>query len=290
MTPSWVDPAEYPFVPRALALPEGRLSYVDEGHGPVVLMVHGIPTWSFLYRHVIRGLAPRYRCVAPDHLGFGLSDKPPGAAYRPADHAARLAELIRRLDLRDLTLVVHDFGGPIGLACALEHPENVTRLVLFNTWMWSFAGDREKMLVGRAIASPVGAFLYKRLNISPRLIFKHAFADPARLAPAIHRHYLAPLGRPADREASWIMGRELVGSNDWYERLWRRRDRIRDVPALVLWGMGDKAFRHKELARWKGLFTRARVVELSEAGHAPQEEAPARVVREMETFLAGTGA
>ncbi len=101
-------------------------------------MVHGTPTWSFMYRHLIRDLSPRYRCIAPDHLGFGLSDRPAGWSYRPEDQARNLARLIETLGLKDLTLVVHDFGGPIGLAYALDHPENVRRLVLFNTWMWSF--------------------------------------------------------------------------------------------------------------------------------------------------------
>jgi len=103
-------------------------------------MVHGTPTWSFLYRHLIRDLSPRYRCVAPDHLGFGLSDRPPGWSYRPETRRA-ISRGSSRRSAQDLTLVVHDYGGPIGLAYALDHPENVRRLVLFNTWMWSFAGD-----------------------------------------------------------------------------------------------------------------------------------------------------
>ncbi|NBC18401.1 MAG: alpha/beta fold hydrolase, partial [Bacteroidetes bacterium] len=90
------------------------MHYVDEGDGPPVLMLHGNPTWSFLYRHLVRGLSDRYRCVAPDYLGFGLSDKPPGWTYRPVDHARHIAHLIDTLALRDLTLVVQDWGGPIG--------------------------------------------------------------------------------------------------------------------------------------------------------------------------------
>jgi haloalkane dehalogenase len=197
--PAWLDARQYPFVSRFLELPAGRLHYVDEGEGPPLVMVHGIPTWSFLYRHLIRALAPRYRCIAPDHLGFGLSDKPADWSYRPRDHAANLAALIERLSLRDVTLVVHDFGGPIGLAYAVERPENVARLVLFNTWMWSFRGDREKGWIGGLIASPLGRFLYTRLNVSPRVIFKHAFADRSKLGGGVHWHYLAPLGTPAER-------------------------------------------------------------------------------------------
>jgi haloalkane dehalogenase len=283
--PAWLDRQAYPFAPHWLDRPEGRLHYVDEGQGSPVVMVHGIPTWSFLYRHLIRGLAPRYRCIAPDNLGFGLSDKPPGAGYRPVDHAARLAALIARLGLRDLTLVVHDFGGPIGLAYAVAHPENVRRLVLFNTWMWSFRDDREKARIGRLIASPLGRFLYLRLNLSARVIFRHGFADRSRF-DAVRAQYLGPMATTADRYPNWLMGRELLGSSDWYEGLWARRDRIRDLPALILWGMRDVAFREKELARWTELFTPARVVRLPDAGHAPQEESPPTALRELEAFLA----
>jgi pimeloyl-ACP methyl ester carboxylesterase len=283
--PAWLDRQAYPFTSRWLDGPEGRLHYIDEGQGSPLVMVHGIPTWSFLYRHLIRGLAPRYRCVAADNLGFGLSDKPPGGSYRPADHAANLAALIEHLGLRDLTLVVHDFGGPIGLAYALDHPQNVRRLVLFNTWMWSLRDDREKAWIGRLIASPLGRFLYTRLNVSARVIFRHGFADRAKL-DRVHRQYLGPMATPADRYPTWVMGRELLGSSDWYESLWARRDRIRDLPALLVWGMRDVAFREKELTRWTALFTRARVVRLAEVGHAPQEEAPDIVVGEIERFLA----
>ncbi len=90
---------------------------------PTILMVHGTPTWSFLYRHLVKGLGDRYRCVVPDHLGFGLSGRPAGWSYRPQDQARILAQVIDTLELKDLTLVVHDFGGPIRLAYAVAHPE-----------------------------------------------------------------------------------------------------------------------------------------------------------------------
>lgn len=133
MIPDWVDRAEYPFEPEAIILGPGTMRYLDEGDGESVVMVHGTPTWSFLYRHLVKGLRDRYRCVVPDHLGFGLSDKPARWSYAPADQARNLTTLIETLGLKDITLVVHDFGGPIGLSYALEHPENVRRLVLFNT-------------------------------------------------------------------------------------------------------------------------------------------------------------
>src|SRR5512133_3021901 len=110
-----LDRSEYPFASHYLQLPMGRMHYIDEGHGSPIVMVHGTPTWSFLYRHLVKRLAADYRCLAPDNLGFGLSNKPAGWSYTPQAHADNLRAFIESLGLRDVTLVVHDFGGPIGL-------------------------------------------------------------------------------------------------------------------------------------------------------------------------------
>ncbi|HMI89776.1 MAG TPA: alpha/beta fold hydrolase, partial [Polyangiales bacterium] len=107
--PAWVDRQLYPFVPKRFATREGVLRYVDEGRGSPIVLVHGTPSWSFEWRAVIAALRSSHRVIAPDHLGFGLSDKPRQGAYRPADHARRLLALFDALDLRDVTLVVHDF-------------------------------------------------------------------------------------------------------------------------------------------------------------------------------------
>ncbi|MGH7343616.1 MAG: alpha/beta fold hydrolase [Candidatus Rokuibacteriota bacterium] len=267
MIPPWVDRREYPFEPRGLDVAGARLSYVDEGRGSPIVMVHGTPTWSFLYRHLIRELSPRYRCVAPDHLGFGLSDRPAGWSYRPEDQAGNLARLIETLGLKDITLVVHDYGGPIGLAYALDHPENVRRLVLFNTWMWSFAGDRRVAWAARALGGRLGRYLYEQRGFAVRVMLRRAVADRRRYSPEVERHYLLPL----DGHATWIYARELLGSSAWYDRLWARRDRIARMPTILIWGMKDPAFA-RYLQRWQGVFEQAEVVQLADCGHAPPEE------------------
>jgi haloalkane dehalogenase len=267
LIPAWVDRREYPFEPRALDVEGGRLSYVDEGEGAPIVMVHGTPTWSFLYRHLIRDLSPRYRCVVPDHLGFGLSDRPPGWSYRPEDQARNLARLIETLGLKDLTLVVHDYGGPIGLAYALDHPENVRRLVLFNTWMWSFAGDRSVEWVAWILGGRLGRYLYERRGFSVRVMLRYAVADRRRYTRAVERQYLAAL----DGHATWVYAREILGSSAWYDGLWRRRDRIARTPAILIWGMRDPAFA-RYLPRWREVFEQTEVVQLADCGHAPPEE------------------
>ena len=127
MDKSWIDPLQYPFQPHYIAVGAGQMHYVDEGRGKPIVMVHGTPTWSFMYRHLIKGLSDDFRVIAPDHIGFGLSDKPENWSYKPIDHAKNLAYLIESLGLEDITLVVHDFGGPIGLAYAVENPQNVSQ-------------------------------------------------------------------------------------------------------------------------------------------------------------------
>ena len=116
---TWLNEQEYPFKPHYFDVGPGRIHYVDEGSGETVVMVHGSPVWSFIYRHLIKGLQANYRCIALDHLGFGLSDKPQKWIYTPEAHSDNLTKLIEHLQLKDITLVVHDFGGPIGLHYAI---------------------------------------------------------------------------------------------------------------------------------------------------------------------------
>jgi len=287
--PDWLDRVASPFTSRWLDLPSGRLHYIDEGQGRPVVMVHGTPDWSFLWRHLVKALAPRYRCLALDNLGFGLSDRPPGSWYLPEHQAANLKMLIERLGLRDLTLVLHDFGGPFGLHYALDKPDNVHSLVLMNTWMWSLADDRRVARVARLAGSRLGRYLYLEWNLSARLIMKRAFGDPARLPPSVHAQYLAPFPDPASRAATWAYARALWGSREWFDRLWKRRERLRDLPVLILWGMKDPAVREPELVRLQSAFTRPEVVRLPDVGHFPPEEAPDRLAMLIGGFLERDG-
>jgi pimeloyl-ACP methyl ester carboxylesterase len=283
--PDWLDRVAYPFTSRWLDLPSGRLHYIDEGQGRPVVMVHGTPDWSFLWRHLVKALAPRYRCLALDNLGFGLSDRPPGSWYLPEHQAANLKMLIERLGLRDLTLVLHDFGGPFGLHYALDKPDNVHSLVLMNTWMWSLADDRRVARVARLAGSRLGRYLYLEWNLSARLIMKRAFGDPARLPPSVHAQYLAPFPDPASRAATWAYARALWGSREWFDRLWKRRERLRDLPVLILWGMKDPALGEPALVRLQSAFARPEVVRLPDVGHFPPEEAPDRLAMLIGGFL-----
>lgn len=283
---SWVDAGLYPFRSHRLKADGGNMHYVDEGAGPVVLMVHGTPTWSFLYRKLIRRLSTTHRVIAPDQIGFGLSDKPRDWSYRPEDHARNLARLIDELGLRDITLVVHDFGGPIGLSYALDHPQNVRALVLFNTWMWSLEGTRAET-ASRFMGGGVGRFLYRRLNFSPRVLIRAAFGDRRKLTKEMHRHYIDAFPSPEQRLGPWVLARELIGSSAWYDSLWNRREALAGKRALLLWGMKDPTFGPPALERWRHALPGAQWVEFPEAGHFVQEEAPEEAGTRIADFLAG---
>lgn len=282
----WVDRDAYPFASHGVRLPTGRtLHYVDEGTGPPIVFVHGTPSWSFEWRHVIKALAPRARCIAPDLLGFGLSERPRDFAYTPEAHAREIAAFVDALELRDFTLVVHDFGGPIALPLALERPSRVRRLVVMNSWMWSIADDPAMSRAARLLGGRFGRFLYERVNLSPRVIMPGAFADRTRLTPAVHQQYLAPFpDRWSRGTVLWTLARALLASSAHYEGLWERRDRLRDVPALLVWGTRDPAFTTRALDRWRTVLPRAPVVELP-VGHWPQEEAPDEVAEALREFV-----
>ena len=282
---SWLDREAYPFEPKDFESGEGRMRYLDEGQGPPVLLVHGSSSWSFVYRDLIKTLSSTHRCIAPDHLGFGLSDKPPDAAYRPIDHGRRLRALIEHLELDDFTLVVHDFGGPIGLSYAVERPETVRSLVLFNTWMWSLRGEWIAEAAGFFAAGRFGTFLFENLNYELRVLFRLVWGRPLQLSRALHRQYLGPYPRPVDRRSILWLARELRDSAPWYDELWQRRGQIRDVPTLLLWGLRDPILRRRHLERWQGLFSNARAVPIPKAGHFVQEEGRDVVLDEVKSFL-----
>ena len=280
--PAWLEPPLYPFTSHHLDLPGGRMHYLDEGEGTPVVMVHGTPSWSFLYRHLVKDLSGDYRCVVPDHLGFGLSEKPDGFAYTPMAHAENLETLISTLNLKDIVLVVHDFGGPIGLSYALDHPENVRALVIMNTWLWRNEGLEQ---AGKLLGNPFGRFLYKRFNFSVNVLLRQrGFSDRAVLTDKLFRHYREPFPTPKSREPLFALVDTLETSNLWFDTLWGRRDALTDKPALLLWGTKDKLIPLTFLAHWQRTLNTAETVEL-DAGHFLQEEAAEQITRSVRTFL-----
>jgi len=271
-----------------IALKEGEMHYEDQGSGPTILFAHGTPTNSYEFRHLIAALSKRFRCIAPDHLGFGQSSRPQSFAYTPEAHAAVLKEFVEKLDLRDITLVVHDFGGPIGLPLGVMSEEElrVKKVVLMNTWAWPLDDDPKMARGAKLIGGAMGRFLYRYANASLKLIMPSAYGDKKKLTKDIHRRYLDVF---RDRDARVLvlhaLAKSLLGSRAHYQSLLDRIDRLAKLPVLIVWGMKDSAFQPYQLERWQRLLPSAQVVKIEGAGHWPHEEEPARVVTAIEHFL-----
>jgi haloalkane dehalogenase len=271
-----------------MSLPFGDIHYVDEGRGDPVLFAHGTPTWSFEWRHLVRELSATHRCIALDHLGFGLSDRPRDASYSPEAHAERFGDFVDAVGVDSFTLVVHDYGGPIALPVALDERRRVRRLVIVNTWMWRLDDDADMRRAARIAGGRLGRFLYRWANLSLRVITPSAYADRRKLTPAIHAQYLAPFRDRWSRGAVlWPLAHAILGSTAYYDSLYQGRDRLRDVPALIVWGTRDRAFKPHHLARWRAVLPNARVRELP-VGHWPHEEDPAAVTAAVSGFLSAT--
>ncbi len=283
-TPQWLDTDQYPFKSRFLPLKNGTMHYLDEGVGDVILFIHGTPTWSFLYREFIKHFSKDYRCIAIDHLGFGLSDKPSAFDGTPESHSRNLIEFIERLSLRNITLVVHDFGGPIGLAAANCTPEKFDRIVLFNTWLWETKSDPSVQKINKIVNSWIGKVLYKNFNFSPKVLFKQGFYNKQILRSEIHAHYLHPFSKKNDRMSLLKLAKSLLGSSAWYERQSKKITSLKGKPWLILWGTKDTFLTLQSLSKWNRLIPDAHV-RLIPSGHFVQEESPKLSIYELENFL-----
>lgn len=269
-----------------VALRGGRMHYLESGAGATILFVHGTPTNSYEYRHLIAALSKTHRCIAPDHFGFGRSDRPQAFAYTPEAHADVLREFVEVLGLDRFTLVVHDFGGPIGLPLALANDSRVERVVIINSWAWPIDDDPKMARAARFIGGAVGRVLYRYANASLRLIMPSAYADKRKLTKAIHRQYLEVF---RDRDARVLvlhaLAKSLLGSRAHYQSLLDRIAALRRVPVLIAWGMKDSAFQPYQLERWRSLLPDAAVVKIENAGHWPHEEEPQQVIEAIQRFV-----
>ena len=279
----------FPFKPRYLRAEDVNLHYVDEGprDAQPLLFIHGNPTWSYLWRRQIADLSEQgHRCVAFDHMGFGRSDKPPHmAVYSLKAHVDNALALIDRLELRDVVLVAHDWGGPIGLGALLERRERLRAAVLMNTWAWELPSFlppflREFRTEGLGEILALGGNLFvesipggmARRDIDPVMMeaYRAPFPDYWSRAGMLAFQREIPLTE-RDRSA------RLMGSI--HERLPGL-----DVPVLLVWGLRDPVFQPVFLDQWRELFPAARTVELEDAGHFLVEDRPEAVTEAIASF------
>ena len=273
-----------PFSPHYIKLEQGTIHYIDEGTGEVLLFVHGTPTWSYLYRNLITHFKNHYRCIATDNLGFGLSTSSPGFPGTPEAHSEVLSNFIQTLDLNHITLIVHDFGGPIGLAAGIENNPRIKRVVAFNTWLWETKTNPEAQKANKILQTWIGKFLYINMNFSVNVLLKKAFYNKKKLTASLFKAYKFPFLTRKSRHSALQLGKSLMGSSDWYDEQYQQIGKLKHLPWLFIWGEKDPYLGNRELIKWKEVLPEA-TYKLVDAGHFVQEEQPEKAIQHLETFL-----
>lgn len=284
----------FPFAPHYAALNGVRIHFVDEGRGEPVVLLHGDPTWGYLYRRFIPALSRRRRCIVPDHMGMGKSDTPTSPVpYRLCHHIANLEALMLELALTDITLVLHDWGGPVGLGVATRHPERIKRLVLMNTWAsapWPGAPFPRLLEIIRSERGE--RFVLERNGyLEPALL--GTTYHPERLTKNVMAAYRAPFPTPESRLALLCWSRDIpvVETDPSYAEMKGIEDglaRFGRHPVLLIWGMRDPVLPESVFHWWQRLYPQAVSYEIGDASHFLHEDAPEEVVGRIETFLDAT--
>jgi len=278
--------SEYPFTPKTLTLKSGhKLSYIDEGTGPVVIMAHGNPTWSFYYRNVIKKLKNNFRVIVPDHIGCGLSDKPQDYDYTLKNHIDNLEELTQSLNIKDFNIIVHDWGGAIGMGLATRYPENLKKAVILNTA--AFTSDLIPKTINICKNPIFGEWLVRKFN---------AFAWPATfmatnvgLSKEAKQGYLLPYNNYKNRIATarFVKDIPMTSTHPTWNTLKDIENKLQslDCPKLILWGEKDFCFNMNFYNRWVEIFPKASKKVFKNAGHYVLEDARDEINEDILNFL-----
>ncbi|KQX46826.1 alpha/beta fold hydrolase [Paenibacillus sp. Root444D2] len=284
-----VDASEYPFKDHWMPYRDGMIHYVDEGQGPVILLLHGNPTWSYLYRNVIKELSGECRLIALDYPGLGMSRAPSDYGYTPKEHSEAVTEFIRRLNLKDFVLVVQDWGGPIGFNYAVRHRENLRGIVVMNTWAWPATLPAMKLFSFAMGGWPFGYWLQTRRNFFAKKIVPHGIYHSEKITDILRKAYTDPFPTPKSRKPTWVFPRQIRKARPWLAEIEAKLPVLSNLPAQILWGMKDSAgFPPEEMAKWQGYLKLNETESLDDASHYVQEDRPDRVVASIRRVLERT--
>ena len=267
---------------RFMDLDGARVHYVDEGAGSILLLLHGNPSWSFLYRKIIASLKSDFRCVALDYPGYGMSKAPPGYGFTPREHSAILEQFVDRLRLKDVTMMVQDWGGPIGLGFAGRRPELVRRLVIGNTFAWPLEDVFRIRAFSWIMGGPIGRALTSAFNFVPRFFFARGLAQ--RVAPEVRAMYLAPWQDRGRRTAATVAPRQLIKASTYLREVEANLNKLADRPTLIVWGKADFAFGECERSRFEQIFPQHQTVLFDNASHFLQEDEGERIAEAIRNF------
>jgi haloalkane dehalogenase len=287
--PFEVSAQEYPFADHWLGFRDGHVHYVDEGDGPTVLLLHGNPTWSYLYRNVIKDLRGECRLVALDYPGFGMSKAPTGYGYTPQEHAEMLVEFIRRLDLTNFVMVVQDWGGPIGMSYVVKHQGNIRGLVLMNTWAWP-ATLRKVRLFSLAMGGrPIGYWLQTKANFFAKTILPAGIFHKEKVTETLRKAYTDPFPTLRSRVPTWVFPGQIRNAGSWLATIEAQLPTLSGLPTQILWGAQDRdGFPLELMDRWRGYLRAHETEVLDDASHFVQEDRPDRVVASIRRVLERT--
>ncbi len=292
MSGSWKP--HYPFTGRRLDLGGYAMHYLDEGKGETVLFVHGNPTWSFYFREAVKNLRSSYRCLAPDHIGMGLSDRPDDSKYRYTleSRIADLEKLVERVaPTGPVSLVLHDWGGMIGMGWAVRHPQRVARIAAFNTSCFRLPPGKSFPPGLSFLRGPLGALAIRGLGLGRRAVLDTCTVK-RRLTPDVAAGYLEPLDGWDEARAAHRFVQDIPLSPR--DRAWAvvadieaRLGALKDVPVFLPWGMKDWVFDEAFLNGWLERFPKAVARRFPDRGHLLLEDAPDELVPLLRDFLAG---
>ena len=281
----------YPFKPNYLDIGGFKMHYVDQGEGEPVVMLHGDPTWGYLWRKFILLISDTHRAIVPDHMGMGKSSVPKDPyPYLLRHHIFNLEELITSLELRDITLVLHDWGGPVGMGFAVRHPGLIKRLVLMNTWAFAKWPGGEFPRLLEIIRSERGeSFVLEKNGYIKRALLGTA-NYPENYTSKVLNAYLSPFPTPESRLALLCWSRDIsVSESDLsYGEMNHIEDKLSlfdDIPVLLIWGILDPVLPGSVLEKWRRIYPHAQVCEIEDASHFLQEDSPKRVIGEIKQFL-----
>ncbi len=270
------SPDLFPFDSNWFESSVGPVHYIDEGGGRPIVFCHGQPMWSFLYRNIVIGLRDQFRCIAMDYPGYGLSVRPDGYRYTPEEHARIVGELVDHLGLDDMVVMGHDWGGPISMSMAAARADRVSGVVLGNTWFWKNPGWMMRTF-SRFMTT---GFMQRRIVENNWFVETGIGSGAAtKLSDPVMEHYRAVQPTPEMRVGLAQAPRDILDSGDWLQDLEAQvKANLASKPALLVWGMKDRAFRPKFLTQMKQIFSDQVVVELSDAKHYIQEDAPDKII------------